>query len=106
MRLIEDLSEMIEEELSDAEKYIKCAAAKKEDYPVLAETFYKLSTEEMQHMAMLHDQVVKIIEDYKKTKGEPPADMMVLYNYLHKKHAEKALEIKNMQMAYKSTPMK
>lgn len=104
MKIIEKLSDMIEEELNDAEKYIRCAMNHAEERPVLAEAFYKLSTEEMQHMAMLHDQVTKIIEEYRKAKGEPPADMMAVYEYLHKRHIAKAADIKNLQMIYKSSP--
>ena len=105
MKIIEKLSDMIEEELSDAEKYIKCAMNHKEDHPALAEVFYKLSTEEMQHMTYLHDQVVKLIEEFKKQRGEPPADMMAVYEYVHKRHIAKAAEVKNMQMIYKSSSM-
>ena len=102
MKLIEKLSDMIEEEMEDAKKYIRCAMNHKEDRPGLAEAFYKLSMEEMQHMAILHDQVTKIIDEYKKQKGDPPADMKAIYDYVHKKNIEKAAEIKNLQMIYKS----
>lgn len=104
MKIIEKLSDMIEEELHDAEKYINCAMNHAEDRPTLAETFYRLSMEEMQHMSLLHEQVAKIIDDYRKAKGEPPADMMAIYNYVHKKHIAKAAEVKNKQMIYKSSP--
>ena len=55
---------MIEEELKDAEKYIRCANDHKEDYPELADTFYKLSVEEIGHADMLHKQVVNLIMEY------------------------------------------
>lgn len=102
MQLIEKLSERIEEEMNDAEWYIDCAMKQKTEHPVLAETFYKISLEEMQHMALLHDQVVKIIEEYRKAKGDPPADMLAVYNYLHKKHIERSAEIKIKQSLYKT----
>lgn len=104
MKIIEKISDMIEEELNDAEKYIECAMKVLEENQSLAETFYKLSTEEMQHMSYLHDQVTRIIEEYRKAKGDPPSDMMAVYNYIHKKHIAKAAEIKNLQMVYKAMP--
>ena len=66
MKLIEKLCDMISEELDDAEKYARCALKHREDYPELAQTFYKLSNEEMDHMNALHKMVVSIIEDYRK----------------------------------------
>ena len=50
MKLIQCLSELIEEEISDAEKYVDLASKWKEDYPDTADLFYELSVEEMGHM--------------------------------------------------------
>ena len=101
MKIIEKLSDMIEDEIADAEKYAKCALNHEEDHPDLANTFYQLSLDEMHHMQMLHDQVVRIITDYRKANGEPPAPMLTLYNYLHERHIEKAAGVKAMQAMYK-----
>ena len=101
MQLISKLSDMIEEELEDAEKYIKCAMNHKEDNPNLAATFAKLSIEEMGHVALLHDQVVALITEYRKAHGAPPEKMQGIYDYLHKKHMEKANAIKVMQGLFK-----
>lgn len=101
MQIISKLSDMIEEEMNDAEKYIRCAMDKKDEYPELAETFYKLSVEEMNHVAMLHTQVVSLISAYRKANGEPPEKMLFLYDYLHKKHIDHSNKIKVMQALYK-----
>lgn len=102
MKLIQKLSDMIEEELADAEKYIRCAMNHKEDNLSLAATFAKLSNEEMNHMSMLHEQVVNIINEYRKEHGNPPEKMQAIYDYLHQKHIEKANEIRIMQSLYKT----
>lgn len=102
MEIIKNLSEKIEDELEDADKYIKCALRVKEDYPQLAETYYKLSLEEMKHMAMLHDEVVKIINDYKKT-NEVPVGMKAIYDYLHERHIKYASKIRAKQDSFKTT---
>ena len=101
MQLIEKLSNMIEEELSDAEKYIDCAEKWKSERPTLAQTFSRLSTEEMGHVSLLHDQVTAIINEYRQKNGEPPEKMLWLYDYLHKKHIAKANEIKVRQSLFK-----
>jgi len=44
--------------------------------------------------------VVALIEAYKKEKGEPPAPMMAIYNYMHERHINKAAAIKTLQDMY------
>ena len=73
MEIIKSIVSKIDDELEDAERYIKCAYKVKVSNPGLAETYYKLSLEEMKHMTMLHDEVVRIIGEYKKTNEVPVA---------------------------------
>ena len=97
MKIIEKLSEKISDEIHDAKVYAQMALEHREDYPDLARTLYDLSTEEMGHMSRLHSAVAEIIEQYRKTNGEPPAAMMAVYDYLHKKQIEQAAEVKRLQ---------
>lgn len=103
MKIIEILSEKIEEEVCDAKSYIKLAIDYKEEYPELSRTLYTLSTQEMEHMNLLHNEVTEIIKRYRETKGDPPADMLAVYEYLHKKQIEKAADVKVMQNMYKES---
>lgn len=102
MKLIKCLSELIEEELHDANKYIDLAMRWKQDEPDTADLFYELSTEEMGHVDKLHEEVSELIEEYRKEHGEPPKEMMVLYEYLHEKHIGTATQIKVKQGIYKA----
>ena len=52
-------------------------------------------------MSGLHSEVVTIINDYRKTNGEPPAPMMAIYDYMHERFIEKAAAIKNLQDLFK-----
>ena len=103
MKIIEILSEKIEEEVCDAKSYISMAIEYKENYPELSRTLYNLSNQEMEHMNMLHGEVSDIIKRYKDEHGDPPADMMAVYDYLHKKQIDKAKEVKMLQTMYKES---
>lgn len=100
MKIIECLSDYIHEEVHDAEKYAEKALAIKHDYPEIADLLSVLSSEELKHMQMLHNGVVKLIEAYRKIHGEPPADMQAVYDYLHKKIIEEVKEVKILQQLY------
>ena len=103
MQIIKCLSELIEGEISDASKYIDLAMKWKQDEPDTADLFYELSVEEMGHMDRLHQEVTEIIEEYRKENGEPPKDMMTLYEYLHERHIREATQIKVKQGMYKES---
>jgi len=103
MKIIEKLSEKIAEEIHDAKCYVTMALENREAYPELARTLYEISTEEMGHMSRLHSAVAEIIEKYRKEKGEPPAAMLAVYDYLHKQQIEKAAEVKTLQGMYKES---
>ena len=100
MKIIKQLCEYIEDEIHDAEKYIKHALEVRDEYPDIAEMMNLLSAEEMKHMQMLHNQVVKIIDNYRKTVGEPPKEMLAVYDYLHQKYIDEAKEVKVLQQMY------
>lgn len=100
MQIIKSLVSKIDDELEDAEKYIKCALKAKAEHPQLADVYYNLSLEEMKHMTMLHDQVVRIINEYKRT-NEVPVGMQTLYDYVHEREIKWAAKIKAKQDSYK-----
>lgn len=101
MKLIRDLEEAISDEISDIKKYSRWAADLKESHPTLAQVLYNISVQEDGHQAALHNEVVNIIEEHRRTHGEPPAAMMAVYDFIHKQHIDKLAEARMYQDVYK-----
>lgn len=101
MKIIKELSDMIEEELDGAEDYAKMAVHYKSEHPSLAATFYEISLQEMRHVTMLHDEVVKQIKSYREKHGDPPPAMQAIYDWQHNKQIEESKEVKMIQDQYR-----
>lgn len=101
MKLIRDLEERIHDEIGDIKWYAKKAAEMKADHPTLAQVLYNISTQEDAHQAAIHNEVVKIIEEHRRTHGDPPAAMMAVYEYMHKKAIDELAEARMYQDVYK-----
>lgn len=97
MKIIKCIADKIQEELHDADAYIDLAISWKAEQPETAKVFYELSTEEMGHVDKLHADVARQISDYRQKTGEPPKEMLTLWNYLHEKHIAEAMAIKVKQ---------
>lgn len=100
MKIIKCLSENIECTLDMAEDNVKKAIMYKEEYPIASKAFFNQSVILMDSIKVQHDAVVAIIEGYKKEKGEAPAPMMAIYNYMHERHINKSAAIKALQEMY------
>ena len=101
MQKIKELVGMIKEEIEGSEDYIDLALKMKMDDRKKADVFAKLSDDEMGHVMALHTMVVEIIADYRKENGEPPKEMMIIWDYEHKNIIEEVNDIKLKQMMYK-----
>lgn len=97
MQIIKDLASYIDEEIGDAQKYVKKALCVKDDMPQLAQVFYQLSVEEMDHMNRLHTEVVRIINKYRDEGKVIPGGMEMAYKLLHERSIDWAKEVKIMQ---------
>lgn len=100
MKIIMKLVSLIDDELSGAKEYIKLAHHNREAHPHLADTFADLAEQEMTHVSRLHDEVTQLIEEIRERDGEPPAGMMAVYEYEHKKQISKAAKVKQMIADY------
>ena len=103
MKLIRTLEEYISDEISDIKKYARLAADLKAEHPTLAQVLYNISTQEDAHQAALHNEVVKIIEEHRRTHGDPPPAMKALYEHEHQKHIDNLAEARMYQEIYKKS---
>ena len=101
MKTIKELSTQIQDEIEGAEWYIMRALQFNDEHPELAQTLYDISTDELRHVNLLHSHVVKIIEDYRKKHGEPPASMLAVYEFLHEKQIEDVNEVRMYQSQFR-----
>ena len=101
MKQIQMLTEQIAEEIGDAKKYAAMAVNLKESDPDLAKMYFSLSQQELEHMQILHRAVTEMIQRFRDVSGEPPAEMLAVYNYLHDRQIRNATEVKNLQSLYR-----
>ena len=102
MKIIAKIVDFIGDELEASEHYAKCALEHKDEYPKLAAKLNELAGVEMGHVKILHGEVVRLIEDYRREKGEPPKEMLAIYNYEHEKQIKEAALIKQMIAEFES----
>lgn len=100
MKIIKCLCEDIEATLDAAEEDIKKAMMYKEEYPVASRAFYTKSVALMDTIKLAHDAVVALIDGVRKEKGEPPAPMMAIYDYMHERQINKSAAIRALQEMY------
>lgn len=101
MKVIKELFEMIEDEACSAEEYAKFAMQYKDEDKALADTFAKLAETELQHVDLLHAQVVRIIKAWEAKGNEKPRDMEILYQWQHDREVQKVKEVKILLSLYR-----
>ena len=101
MKIIEKISERIEDEIKDAKDYTLLALEVKDEWPEMGRILYTISTQEMEHMRMLHDGVANMIMKMRNEGKTIPDKMMAVYEYLHNKHIQEAADAKLIQAMYK-----
>lgn len=106
MKIIRVITDKIKEEIKDADAYISLAMEWNEKQPEAANVFYELSREEMGHADKLHAMVTGLIRKYREEKGEPPPEMMAVYDYIHEQQIEATTEVKIKQGMYSASKEK
>lgn len=101
MLKIKKVCKLINKEICMAEEYARCALEFKGNDDALAAACYTLAGEKLKHMDALHDQITRIIAEYRKEKGEPPASMLAIYDYVHEEEIENVRGVRQLLDMYK-----
>lgn len=101
MLIMKDLVEEIYEELEGAREYAENALRLRDKDKSLSEMYLGMAKEELGHMNRLHDQIVRIISEYRIKNGEAPRGMEEIYEWQHKKIIQCSAEVKVLIESYK-----
>lgn len=94
MKVIKEIVERINEEIVGAEDYAKSGTQYKDEDKMLADTYIKLAEVELQHVDLLHAQVVRIIKAWQAKGNEAPPAMEAVWDYVHANQVDKVARIK------------
>lgn len=100
-KLIRDVSMDIKCKIKNADRDIRKAIERKNDYLDLANLYYNFSIDNLEEALDLHKQVVRFIEDYKKQNNDVPSIMLSMWEFEHRDIMEDVTEIKTLQEFYK-----
>ncbi|MDE6746911.1 MAG: hypothetical protein K2J72_09790 [Oscillospiraceae bacterium] len=96
MRLIKDITDDMMKEIHDAKHRIKRAMEFKPLYPDIAQREIDIAAQELTHAEKDHKSAMEMIEEFKKTKGEPPEYMIEFWKEKHEDFMEKYARAKCM----------
>lgn len=94
MKILAEMVESIREELDDAEHYAKRAAQYKGTDDRVSSMYATMSSQELSHADMLHEQVVRLIQAQKETGHEPPAGMQHVWEWEHGRMIDRVAHVK------------
>ena len=99
MERLKLLFSLIDDELADSMKYGEKAMHYKDTDPAMAELFYSLSLEELKHKSMLHNQLVKEMNECIENDPDKEESINAVYDVLN----EREVEWENSVRMYHST---
>ena len=96
MKILGTMADMIDGELKQAECYVNEALDNQEEYPDVSNDYISLAQGNLDRVNALHNRSTKLIEAERKEHGDPPESMLKVYEYLHRKHIERAADVRRI----------
>ena len=103
MKSIKLLTDLIDEEICDAEKYAKLALEYKESNADVAQVFFQLAQEELKHMATLHTTDVNIVKVHMNDSDPRTEGMKIAHEILHERAMEKEKGVRILLDMYRGS---
>lgn len=101
MRRLLKAVEAMDQELSNAEKYLDCAIKAREDDQELYATYLKIAENESQNAELIHSTIVKLVDKYKSEHTEIPEAMKEMWAWKHERYIEDYAKFKHKLEATK-----
>ena len=101
MERLKLLFSLIDDELADSMKYGEKAMRYKDTDSAMAELFYSLSLEEIKHKNMLHNQLIKEMENCINNYPEKEMEVHAVYDVLNERQVEWENSVRNYQSMYR-----
>ena len=95
MRVIKKIIEHLDNTLDEANEYYTDYVMYKDEYPKVSMTALEMAKVHLDLYSKWHQVIVSLINDYKVTSGEPPKEMMTIWNYEHEKLIEHYEDLKS-----------
>ena len=103
MKILKDLIAKADDTLEEIEWYAEKAHNLRGEHKELADTFIKISETHITIYNMLHERMVALIAEQRKTGTPPPVGMLEIWNYEHEKLIKEFSEAKFLVEEYKKT---
>ena len=103
MRILKDIISKAEDTMDEIEWYAEKAHLLKQDHRSVADVYIKIAEMHLTIYDMLHTQMVSLIDEFKKTGKQAPAEMQAIWDYEHEKLVKHYAELKYMIDDYKKS---
>lgn len=102
MKILKDLIAKADDTLDEIEWYAEKAMHLRSDYKPIADTYIKIADMHIDIYKMLHERMVTLIEEKKKS-AEVPQAMLAIWEYEHEKLIKEFAEAKYLVEDYKKS---
>lgn len=103
MKVLKDLIKKADDTLDEIEWYAEKAHHLKTEHKSLADTYIKIAEAHIAIYNMLHEKMVMLIDEHRRSGAQPPATMMAIWDYEHEKLIKEFSEVKYLIEEYKKS---